>query len=295
LTTASPAPQSKPVPPAPAQAGEKSPGEPAPPPWWKTLRADPPFVLRIAIGAGFVGLILLLWWLATRGAPTEAWISPSKLPSPGKVFGSLDKLLERDLQDSIFATMTRVLKGVLYAAIFGIGIGVLVASFRGGLAAVTPIVIFLRSVPMGALLPLTVVWFSTGEKQKAMFIFLAVVPFVFSDTVKAMSSVPERYVETAQTLGASRFQIIRKVLFPLALPDIITSLRFQFGLALGYITLAEAINTERGIGAMLNNGEKRGLIEQNFLLLFIIASIAFLIDWGIRGFQRGVFPYRKDL
>jgi ABC-type nitrate/sulfonate/bicarbonate transport system permease component len=134
-----------------------------------------------------------------------------------------------------------------------------------------------------------------GEKQKSMFIFLAVVPFVFSDTVKAMSSVPERYVETAQTLGSSRFQIIRKVLFPLALPDIITSLRFQFGLALGYITLAEAINTERGIGAMLNTGEKRGLIEQNFLLLFIIASIAFLIDWGIRGFQRGVFPYRKDL
>jgi len=83
---------------------------------------------------------------------------------------------------------------------------------------------------MGALIPLTLLLFSDGEKQKWMFIFLAIVPFVFSDTVKAISIVPERYVETAQTLGASRFQIVRKVLVPLALPDIITSLRFMLGL-----------------------------------------------------------------
>jgi taurine transport system permease protein len=85
------------------------------------------------------------------------------------------------------------------------------------------------------------------------------------------------------------------VLFPLALPDIVSSLRFQFGLAFGYIMLAEAIAAENGLGAMLNVNEKRGNIEQNYLLLFVIAAIAFAIDWGIRTLQRGVFPYRKDL
>jgi len=283
----------------PARALAKAPAkvsrQPGAPPWWRTLRADAPFALRIAIGAGFVAFVIFVWWLVTRGGPTEAMISPSKLPGPGKVFGSLSALVERGLNDALLSTLRRVLLGIGVAAIVGIGLGVVAASFRGVAAAVGPIVIFLRSVPMGALLPLTLVWFSTDEKQKWMFIFLAVVPFVFSDTVKAISTVPERYVETAETLGASRVQIIRKVLFPLALPDIITSLRFQFGLALGYITLAEAINTERGIGAMLNMGEKRGLIEQNLLLLFLIATLAFAIDWGIRGFQRGVFPYRKDL
>lgn len=277
------------APAAPQQAPQKA------PPWWRSLRADPPFVLRIGIGAGFVGLILFFWWLATRGGPTEAWISPSKLPSPGAVFGSLDALIERELGASITATMKRVLIGVAYAAVVGVGLGVLAASYRALAAAVFPLVIFLRSIPMGALLPLTLVWFSTGEKQKEMFIFLAIVPFVFSDTVAAISSVPERYVETAQTLGAKKRQIVTKVLFPLALPDIITSLRFQFGLALGYIMLAEAINADAGIGYMLNTGERRGLIEQNYLLLFLIAAIAFLIDWGLRSLQRGVFPYRKDL
>ena len=82
-----------------------------------------------------------------------------------------------------------------------------------------------------------------------MFIFLAIVPFVFSDTMKAVSLVPERYVETAQTLGASQLaDHLRKVLVPLALPDIITSIRFQFGLALGYIMLAEAIDAPAGLG-----------------------------------------------
>lgn len=268
---------------------------PAPPPWWRSLRQDPPAYLRMAIGAGFVGALILIWWLLTRGGPTEAAISPSKLPSPGAVFGSLSELIERGLQPSIAATMKRVMIGVLYAAVVGIGLGAVAASYRAIAAALGPLVIFLRSIPMGALLPLTLVWFSTGEKQKEMFIFLAVVPFVFSDTVAAISAVPQRYVETAETLGAGRFQIIRKVLFPLALPDIITSLRFQFGLALGYIMLAEAIDANAGIGWLLNNGERRGLIEQNYLLLFLIAALAFVIDLGIRTLQRGVFPYRKDL
>jgi len=251
--------------------------------------------LRIGLGVGLVGLILFVWWFVTRGGPTEAIISPSKLPSPGKVFGSFGELKARGLTDSIWATMKRVLLGMTYAGVVGVGLGVVAASYRAVAAALAPLVIFLRSIPMGALLPLTVVWFATGEKQKEMFIFLAVVPFVFSDTVSAISAVPQRYVETAQTLGAGRFQIIRKVLFPLALPDIVTSLRFMFGLALGYIMLAEAINADAGIGFLLNNGERRGLIEQNYLLLFLLAAIAFAIDFGIRVFQRGVFPYRKDL
>jgi len=153
----------------------------------------------------------------------------------------------------------------------------------------------MRSVPMGALIPLTLLLFSDGEKQKWMFIFLAIVPFVFSDAVKAISIVPERYVETAQTLGASRFQIIRKVLVPLALPDIITSLRFQLGLALGYIMLVEIINAPRGIGALFLGSERQGLFEHTYLLLFVVALIAFTLDVVLRTLQRGMFAWRKDL
>ncbi len=268
---------------------------PVPPSWWKTLRADPPAYVRLVLGVGVIALLIFGWWIVTHGEPTERIISPSKLPSPGEVFGSLGKLLDRHLGGAIADTLERVFLGVLLAALIGVIVGVIAGANRGIGSAVAPVLIFLRSVPMGALIPLTLMLFGVEEKQKVMFIFLAIVPFVFSDTVKAISIVPERYVETAQTLGASNFQIIRKVLVPLALPDIITSIRFQIGLALGYIVLAEAINTPTGLGTLISTSERQGISEHVYLLLFVIALIAFTLDLVLRTLQRGVFPWRRDL
>jgi NitT/TauT family transport system permease protein len=251
----------------------------------------------MALGFGMVALVFGLWWFLTRGSATEAIVSPVKLPSPGTTFGSTGKLMDRDLTDSVIDSLQRVFLGIGLAAIVGIVLGVVAGAHRGVSAALAPLVIFLRSVPMGALLPLTAIMFGDGEKQKWLFIFLAVVPFVFSDTIKAVASVPDRYVETAQTLGASRLQIIMKVLVPLSLPDIVTSLRFQIGLALGYIVLAEAGSrfVEHGLGKMIAVSERLGPREHVFLLLFVIALIAFTLDLLLRTLQRGVFPWRKDL
>lgn len=63
-------------------------GLPPPPPWWRTLRADPPYAVRIAIGAALVAAIFGVWWLVTRGDAITAIVSPSKLPSPGAVLRS---------------------------------------------------------------------------------------------------------------------------------------------------------------------------------------------------------------
>ena len=219
-----------------------------------------------------------------------------QVPSPGKTLHDFPQLFERHIDDHIFASMRRVLIGIGLAALFGVGLGILAGAQRGVAAALNPLVVFLRSIPMGALGPLMIILFSTGEKSRWMFIFIAVVPFVFSDTLKAMSAVPQRYVETAETLGASRFQIIAKVLVPLSLPDIITSLRFQFGLALGYIVLVETNGIlGTGIGSFFNLSQQRGLQSHIWGTLFLIAAIAFLIDYLIRFFQRHAFPYRKDL
>jgi len=125
-----------------------------------------------------------------------------------------------------------------------------------------------------------------------MFIFIACVPFVFSDTASAIANVPDRYVETAQTLGGSPFQIVREVLVALALPDIYSSLRHLFGLAFGYIMLAELINAQYGLGYLLMTSQRRGLSEHIILILMIIGLLAYGIDRVLYWFQRGLFPYR---
>jgi ABC-type nitrate/sulfonate/bicarbonate transport system permease component len=186
------------------------------------LRIAPPRAIRRLIGAGAVGFIVLMWWLATTGVGAETrFISPVILPSPAEVAASLPALVkERALLQSIAATLRRVLIGFGLAAVIGIPLGIVAGSWRVFEAAGAPLALFGRNLPVAALIPLTILWFGIDETQKVMFIFIACVPFVYSDVVAAIAAVPDRYVETAQTLGATPFQIVRKVLVALALPDV---------------------------------------------------------------------------
>ena len=259
------------------------------------LRLPPPRMMRRLIGAGAMACIVLVWWLATSGLGSEdRWISPVILPSPGEVLRSFPVLLnERGLLQSIAATLKRVLIGFGLAALIGVPLGIIAGSWRVVESAAAPLALFGRNLPVAALIPLTILWFGIDETQKVMFIFIACAPFVYSDAVSSITSVPDRYVETAQTLGARPWQIVIKVLVPLALPDIYNSLRHLFGLAFGYIMLAELINAEHGLGYLLMSSQRRGMSEHIILILIIIGLLAFGIDRVLLFFQRGLFPYRQ--
>ena len=270
------------------------PAEPSSKPSLLTLRLSPPPMTRRLVGVGAMGVVVLLWWLATSGLGSEdRFISPIILPSPAEVVKSFPTLLnERALLQSIAATLKRVLIGFGLAVVVGVPLGIAAGSWRLVEAAAAPLALFGRNLPVAALIPLTILWFGIDETQKVMFIFIACVPFVFSDAVAAVASVPDRYVETAQTLGASSSQIVRKVLVALALPDIYNSLRHLFGLAFGYIMLAELINAEHGLGYLLTTSQRRGMSEHIILILLIIGLLAYGIDRLLFWFQRGLFPHR---
>ncbi len=80
---------------------------------------------------------------------------------------------------------------------------------------------------------------------------------------------------------------------PLALPDIYKSLRSLFGLAFGYIMLAELINAEHGLGYLLSTSQRRGLSEHIILILIVIGALAYGIDRFLGWVQRGLFPYQE--
>jgi NitT/TauT family transport system permease protein len=260
-----------------------------------TLRLSPPPMTRRLVGVAAVGFVVLLWWLATMGVGSEErLISPVILPSPAEVVRSFPSLLnDRALVQSIAATLKRVLIGFGLAVAVGVPIGIVAGSWRVVESAGAPLALFGRNLPVAALIPLTILWFGIDETQKVMFIFIATVPFVYSDVVAAIASVTDRYVETAQTLGATPLQIVTKVLVALAIPDIYNSLRHLFGLAFGYIMLAELINAQHGLGYLLMTSQRRGLSEHIILILIIIGLLAFGIDRALFWFQRGLFPYRR--
>jgi ABC-type nitrate/sulfonate/bicarbonate transport system permease component len=261
-----------------------------------TLRESPPPLIKRSVGVAGVGVGVLIWFLLTLGStPETRVVSPVVLPSPGEVLRSIPTLFtERGLVASTAATLRRVLSGFGLAILVGVPLGILAGAYRIFDALTGPISVFLRNIPVAVLIPLTILWFGIDETQKTMFIFIATAPFVFFDAVRAVAGVHDRYVETAQTLGASPRQVITKVLIPLALPDIYDSLRNLFGLAFGYIMLAELVNAERGLGNLLMTSQRRGLTEHIFAILIVIGLLAFGIDRMLFWFQRGLFPHRTE-
>jgi NitT/TauT family transport system permease protein len=260
-----------------------------------TLRNDPPPMMRRALGALGIVLVIFVWWLLTYGAtPESRTISPVLLPSPGEVLRSVPVLFrERGLIESTVATLKRVLSGFGLAILVGVPLGIIAGSYRLFDAVTGPLSLFARNIPVAVLIPLTILWFGIDETQKTMFIFIATSPFVFFDAARAVIDVHQRYVETAQTLGASSRQIVMKVLIALALPDIFSSLRSLFGLAFGYIMLAELVNAKYGLGFLLMNSQRRALTEHIFAILILIGLLAYGIDRLLLWFERGLFPYRE--
>lgn len=327
--------------------------------WWKrtrTIRDAPSYREGLVYGSSCIGLVLLVWWLLTAGKEDSRLVDAFTLPSPGDTFASFPDLWKRELSLSVVISLGRVLGGFLLAAAIGVPLGVVSGSYLRLSAFFKPLVIFGRSIPIAALIPLTMVWFGLGEFNKVMFIFLATFAFVVFDTVNTVTAVPDRFIDTAYTLGASgsrrkgariglfagviygllamvgwqllsesrdaplqlmdlltkaswvRFtvgfmlgfglwfpiaahQVLRKVILPLALPDIVNSLRLIFGLAFGYVMLAEVINAKTGIGALIINSQRRGFQEHIYLCLFIITLLAWGIDRTIMMLQRQLFPH----
>lgn len=260
------------------------------------LRCEQPLWQTIVFGIACLALCLGLWWFVTHGEPETRILSPAVLPSPGETFGTFHTLwFDRALTRNTLASLRRLSLGFGLAALVGIPLGVLAGCFSWFNAFFTPLSIFGRNIPVAALIPLTFSLFGIGEQQKIMFIFIACVAFIFSDSARSVQDVDRRYMDTAYTLGARRRQVILKVLVPLALPSIFNSLRLLFGLAFGYIMLAELVKfggESGGLGDIIITSQRRGPKEHILLVLMIIPLVAMAIDRVLFWIQRELFPHR---
>jgi NitT/TauT family transport system permease protein len=263
---------------------------------WFKLRKPGPMWESFLLGAACVALCLTLWWLVTLGSEGEKrLVGPMTLPSPAETFRVTPELFSKDLDivSNTLVTLRRVGLGFLLAVVVGVPLGILAGCFPRVNAFLSPVVIFGRNIPLAAVLSILFFMFS-GEQRKIMFIFIACVAFIIADTAQALMDVADRYVDTAYTLGASRWQTIIKVLVPLAMPTIFGSFRVLFGLAFGYIMLAESIREPGafgGLGFQISTFQHRGPREGIYLIILIIPLVALAIDLILFWIQRQLFPH----
>jgi NitT/TauT family transport system permease protein len=260
------------------------------------LRKPIPLWQTLLLAAGSLATVAALWWLLTRGPVEERIVGPYALPSPYETFSRFRSLwFDSALARNTLATLQRLSLGFLAAICAGLPLGIAAGCFPRFGAMVAPLVMFGRNIPIAALIPLLLFLVPHDGYRQIVFIFVASVAFILADVSQAIRDVAERYVDTAYTLGASRWQTMMKVLVPLAMPSVFNSWRLLFGLAFGYIMLAESIKESTGIGGlgfMINTFQRRNDKPSIYLVLLIIPLIALSIDQLLYWIQRSLFPYQ---
>jgi NitT/TauT family transport system permease protein len=258
-----------------------------------------PFALRQPLPRGeslaidFVApaLVLLLWCVLSYGHFTQ----PGFLPSPTEVVrGTIQLFVQEDLGRAILVSTRRIVAAFLLASAVALPVGVLMGAFEPVNRFFEPIVAPLRYMPISAFLPLLILWFGIYEEEKIAFLFLGVFVYLLPVVVSAIRAVPDELVQTALTLGASKWQVVRTVLLPAALPEIFDSFRVMNAIAWTYVILAEAVNPEHGLGYMVQLAYAHQKASWSFAGLLVIGGIGLLTDYLIRSISDLLFRWREQ-
>ncbi|EGE8417625.1 taurine ABC transporter permease TauC, partial [Escherichia coli] len=158
-----------------------------------------------------------------------------------------------------------------------------------------PIIELYRPVPPLAYLPLMVIWFGIGETSKILLIYLAIFAPVAMSALAGVKSAQQVRIRAAQSLGASRAQVLWFVILPGALPEILTGLRIGLGVGWSTLVAAELIAATRGLGFMVQSAGEFLATDVVLAGIAVIAIIAFLLELGLRALQRRLTPWHGEV
>lgn len=260
---------------------------------------------RRAVQIGSLVGLIAIWWLVT----TFTNINPVVLPSPGSVLHELwitntcHPVSESSartkcgvegyfLWQHLLATIERIAVGLIAGTIIGVLLGWLLGSSRTARAIVEPYLSFLRALPPLGYIGLLIVWFGIGDISKVVLLFLAVFPTVTVATITGVTSIKQDWILGARTLGASRAQVLQRVIIPGALPEIINGIRLGAGLAWAAIVAAEMNDGIPGIGGLAYISGTQLNTALTIASIIVIGITALIIDQVLVQVERRFAPWR---
>jgi len=237
--------------------------------------------------------IFALWWAASH----LGWMPPLFLPTPETVLRRLWESARGDLTDAPLAThfgwsMFRVFTAFFLACLTAIPVGIAMGVSRIARGVFDPPIEFYRPLPPLAYLPLIIIWFGIDELSKVLLIYLACFAPLAMSARAGVRSVSQEQIHAAYSMGASKWQVIRHVVIPAAMPEILTAMRISIGFGWTTLVAAEMVAATHGLGQMV-------LYASNFLRtdivimgIVVIGTIAYLFDLLMRYVERVVVPWK---
>lgn len=235
-------------------------------------------------------MFLLVWHVLVR-------ISGSDLfPTPLDVAKGIGELIEKGLLlKYIVASLFRVSWGFMLAVLVGVPLGLILGWFRPAFQALNPMIQVLRPISPIAWIPVAILWFGIADSAPIFLIFLA---SVFPITVSSMAAVQNMqlvYLRAAQNFGVTGMKLFRRVIFPAALPQIITGIRIALGIAWLVVVAAEMIAVNSGLGYLIidarNAGKRYDLVVAGMVMIGLIGLVLDLLIRRLEKFDEVKWGY----
>lgn len=234
-------------------------------------------------------LLLALWQLLG----VTGVLAPDVLAPPGTIARvGAGLVADGSLPNAMGVSLQRVAAGLLTGAVIGTGLALVSGLFRVGEDLVDASVQMLRTVPFVGLIPLFIIWFGIGEAPKIAIITLGVSFPLYLNVYAGIRGVDSRLIEAGESLGLSRWGLVRHVVLPGALPGAMTGLRYSLGIAWLALVFAEQINADAGIGFLMVQARDFLRTDVIVVCLIVYAFLGLLADFIVRSLERLLLQWR---
>ncbi|RXK01246.1 lipid kinase [Arcobacter sp. CECT 8986] len=244
-------------------------------------------------------LLIVVVYVSSSNARLAQNPNDKLLPSVEKCIDSMSRMAfekskrsgEYILLNDTLSSLKRLAMGVGISALFALMIGISIGVIPYVTSTLSPMIWFLSLVPTMAMLPILFIVFGLGEVSKVVLIILGVAPIMTREIYQRVKEIPSEQIIKVQTLGASTWQIITRVIVPQVLPRLIDAIRLTLGTAWIFLISAEAIAATEGLGYRIFL--VRRYLAMDVILPYVIwiTILAFLIDFILRQFNQRLFPW----
>ena len=250
----------------------------------------------IALSLATIGILLLVWSLITA----LGWVKPLFVPSPQSIVIKFLHVWKEGFTGSplwmhILISACRVFGAFLLACVIGIPLGLAMGMSPFIRGVFDPPIEFYRPIPPLAYLPLMIIWFGIGETSKVLLIFLSVFAPVALGARSGVRSAGIEQIHAAYSFGATRWLVLRHVILPSAMPEILTAMRIGIGFGWTTLVAAEMVAATRGIGYMVLSASQFLQTPVVIMGIVVIAGIAYLFDLLMRLTERKVVPWKGKM
>jgi NitT/TauT family transport system permease protein len=218
----------------------------------------------------FAALFFAVWEVAS-GRVVEAFF----VSRPSAIAGSLWAMLKAEaLLYHLQFTIIEATVGYVIGAVAGLALGFLLARLEAVYRIVEPFVVAFYGIPRIALAPLFILWFGIGITSKIAVAAIMVFFIVFINTIAGVRAAPPQLLQVARVMGASEWDLMRKVVFPAATPFVIAALQITVPQAMIGAIVGEFISSNRGVGHLISRAagwlDTPGLFAGIFTLLVVV-------------------------